>query len=177
MGGTCLCHNLSLKGKCWKKRTKTLKKSFRRMQEILLDSGQVPQYLQEWLRWTTTWQTFEFKYLREWGARWAPAIERGNGGSGSWYLWVTSMYIHQNLAHIVSNLLLFVAMSVHLELNYGWWRLLLVWIISGVLRAVSPVFCAFLVLVMSLCVLLGTESVCLNPDSSLKQLRICSYRA
>jgi membrane associated rhomboid family serine protease len=102
------------------------------LQEILLNSGRVPQYLQKWLQWRTTWQKFEFKFLREWGARWAPALERGgDSGNGAWYLWVTPIYVHQNLSHVISNLLLFVAMSVHLELNYGWWRMLLVWVISG----------------------------------------------
>lgn len=101
------------------------------LQDLLLDAARVPQYLKSWLTWTATWQTFSFEFLKAWGGRWAPALERGNGGSGAWWLWVTSIYIHQNLQHIVSNLLLFIAMSVHLELNYGWWRLLLVWFTSG----------------------------------------------
>ena len=41
----------------------------------------------------------------------------GNDGSGAWWLWVTSVCIHQSLQHIDSNLL-FNAMSVHLELIY-----------------------------------------------------------
>lgn len=101
------------------------------LQDLLLDAARVPQYLKSWLTWAATWQTFSFEFLKAWGGRWAPALERGNGGDGAWWLWVTSIYIHQNLQHIVSNLLLFIAMSVHLELNYGWWRLLLVWFTSG----------------------------------------------
>lgn len=101
------------------------------LQELLLDAARVPQYLKSWLSWTATWQTFSFEFLKAWGGRWAPGLQRGNDGNGAWWLWVTSIYIHQNLQHIVSNLLLFIAMSVHLELNYGWWRLLLVWFTSG----------------------------------------------
>lgn len=102
------------------------------LQELLFNAGRVPQYLQKWLDWRATWQTFSFEFLKSWGGRWAPALERGGyGGRGQWWLWVTSIYLHQNLNHIISNLLLFVAMSVHLELNYGWWRLLAVWMISG----------------------------------------------
>ena len=112
-----------------------------RLQEIISESGRVPQYFREWLNWSTTWQTFDFNFLREWGARWAPALERGgDSGDGAWWLWVTPIYLHQSLTHIISNLLLFVAMSVHLELNYGWWRLLLVWMISG---AWTTLCCSF----------------------------------
>lgn len=94
----------------------------------------MPKFLQAWLSWRATWQTFSFEFLKSWGGRWAPALDRGgDSGGGAWWLWVTSIYVHQNLNHIISNLLLFIAMSVHLELNYGWWRLLLVWIISGAL--------------------------------------------
>ena len=98
------------------------------MQEIIEDSGKVPDYAKAWIRWTPTWQTFRFDFLRLWGGRWGPSLR-----DGRWWLWVTSIYIHRDLQHIVSNLLLFVAMSVHLELNYGWWRLLLVWFASGAL--------------------------------------------
>jgi Rhomboid family len=102
------------------------------VQKLLLDAGRVPQFLRAWLSWQATWQTFSFDFLKAWGGRWAPALDRGgDDGGGAWWLWVTSIYVHQNLNHIISNLLLFIAMSVHLELNYGWWRLLLVWIISG----------------------------------------------
>jgi hypothetical protein len=36
-------------------------------------------------------------------------------------------------------LLLFVALSVYLELHYGWWRLLLVWFISGALMRLPAI--------------------------------------
>jgi membrane associated rhomboid family serine protease len=96
------------------------------MQEVIGYSARVPKYLLKWLSWFATWETFSFEFLKAWGGRFAPSLE-----SGHWWLWFTSFYLHQNLQHIVSNMLLFVALSVHLELNYGWWRLLLVWIISG----------------------------------------------
>ena len=44
---------------------------------------------------------------------------------------MTSIYIHQNLNHVVSNMLLFGGVSMHLEVKYGWWRMLLVWLVSG----------------------------------------------
>jgi membrane associated rhomboid family serine protease len=91
-------------------------------------SGRVPKFLLKWLNWSSTWQSFSFDFLKSWGGRFAPSLEGGH-----WWLWFTSFYLHQNLQHIISNMLLFVAMSVHLELNYGWWRLLLVWVISGAL--------------------------------------------
>jgi membrane associated rhomboid family serine protease len=102
------------------------------VQDIKLLSGRVPEYTREWLKWAPQWQTFNFEFLRSWGGRWGPALKKGN-----WWLWFTSIYVHRDLQHIVSNLLLFVAMSVHLELNYGWWRLLLVWIMSGAYHATA----------------------------------------
>ena len=57
---------------------------------------------------------------------------------GQWWRWFTSIYVHQNVQHIVANMLLFLSLVSHLELNYGWWRLTLVWIISGAMT--SPTF-------------------------------------
>ena len=51
---------------------------------------------------------------------------------GEWWRWFTSIYLHQSLQHLVANMLLFFALVSHLELNYGFWRLTLVWILSGV---------------------------------------------
>lgn len=102
------------------------------VQDVVDYTGRVPKYLFEWLNWSATWQSFSFEYLKTWGGRFSPSLE-----SGDWWLWFTSFYLHQNLQHIVSNMLLFVAMSVHLELNYGWWRLLLVWVISGAQRCTA----------------------------------------
>ena len=100
------------------------------LQELLQLSGQVPDYAKAWLTWTPQWQAFPTNFLKLWGGRYGPALK-----GGDWWLWFTSIYIHRDLQHIVSNMLLFVAMSVHLELNYGWWRLVLVWLISGAARS------------------------------------------
>ena len=97
------------------------------MQAIERLSSEVPQYTKAWLTWSPSWQAFQTDFLKLWGGRYGPALKHGD-----WWLWFTSIYLHRDLQHIVSNMLLFVAMSVHLELNYGWWRLLLVWIMSGV---------------------------------------------
>ena len=99
------------------------------VQEITTYPGDVHKYVTEWLTWTGTWQDFHSDFLRAWGGRYGPGLK-----AGEWWLWVTSIYVHRDLQHIVSNMLLFVVMSVHLELNYGWWRMLLVWVMSGAPR-------------------------------------------
>jgi membrane associated rhomboid family serine protease len=86
----------------------------------------VPEYAKAWLVWRPSWQAFQTDFLKLWGGRYGPSLK-----TGKWWLWITSIYLHRDLQHIVSNMLLFVSMSVHLELNYGWWRLLLVWVMSG----------------------------------------------
>lgn len=98
------------------------------LQAIVKLSRHVRKYVLKWLKWNTTWQDFHSDFLRNWGARYAPGLK-----NGQWWLWITSIYIHRDLQHIISNMLLFVVMSVHLELNYGWWRMLLVWFITGML--------------------------------------------
>jgi len=82
--------------------------------QILLDWMQVPSDL-----------AFNFDYLREWGSRYAPAI-----AAGEWYRWYSSVVIHASFVHMLSNLLLTVAMSLHLENKYGAWRIALLWVIS-----------------------------------------------
>lgn len=102
-------------------------------QEVSELSGDVPAYMKAWLTWTPSWQAFQTDFLRLWGGRYGPALKHGK-----WWLWFSSIYLHRDLQHIVSNMLLFVAMSVHLELNYGWWRLLLVWLMSGARLPCAP---------------------------------------
>jgi hypothetical protein len=80
------------------------------------------------LSWSPGWLDFDVRYLEAWGGRLGLEVKNGN-----WWLWLTSIYLHQNLQHILANMLLFLVLASHLELTYGWWRLTLVWLISGVL--------------------------------------------
>eukprot|EP00873_Tetraselmis_striata_P002547 jgi/Tetstr1/422811/TSEL_013602.t1 len=83
-----------------------------------------PQILLDWMRVPSD-LALNFDYLREWGSRYAPAI-----AAGEWYRWYSSVVIHASFVHMLSNLLLTVAMSLHLENKYGAWRIALLWVIS-----------------------------------------------
>jgi membrane associated rhomboid family serine protease len=83
-----------------------------------------PQRLVAWLSPDSD-LAFSFDYLREWGSRYAPDI-----ADGEWYRWVTSVFIHASFLHMLSNLLLTLVLSMHLETKYGAWRIALVWVIS-----------------------------------------------
>lgn len=85
------------------------------------------------LSWGKAWLDFDVRYLEAWGGRLGKEVK-----SGHWWLWLTSIYVHQNLQHIVANMLLFLVLASHLELTYGYWRLALVWLISGA----NPAACA-----------------------------------
>ncbi|KAK3252000.1 hypothetical protein CYMTET_38690 [Cymbomonas tetramitiformis] len=76
---------------------------------------------------TDGWQSFEFDYLLTWGGRYDPAIKE----DGQHWRWFTSLFLHTGFNHLLSNLLLFIALAAHLEIKYGTPAVLLIWLISG----------------------------------------------
>jgi membrane associated rhomboid family serine protease len=84
----------------------------------LLWWGATPRSMRQWLAfWRPTPQTtFSWPYLAAWGGRYAPALLRGRGGG--WRV-VASLALHASTAHLLSNLLVFLLLSSHLEHSYG----------------------------------------------------------
>mmetsp|Transcript_5445 Transcript_5445/g.10254 ORF Transcript_5445/g.10254 Transcript_5445/m.10254 type:complete len:467 (+) Transcript_5445:975-2375(+) len=70
--------------------------------------------------------TFMFEYLLLWGGRWIPAIH-----NGQWWRWISSLVLHENHNHIISNMSLFLVLSYFMEQKYGTVRVTLIAIISG----------------------------------------------
>jgi len=58
--------------------------------------------------------SFSFQYLLTWGSRYLPAMAHGQ----SWR-WVTSLFIHENYNHLLSNMGLFLPLSYTMECKYG----------------------------------------------------------
>jgi membrane associated rhomboid family serine protease len=46
--------------------------------------------------------------------------------------WITSVLLHQNFMHLLSNCLLFVGLTSQMEAKYGTWRVVLLWVLSAV---------------------------------------------
>jgi len=60
------------------------------------------------------------------GGRWIPAIH-----NGQWWRWISSLVLHENHNHIISNMSLFLVLSYFMEQKYGTVRVTLIAIISG----------------------------------------------
>ena len=46
--------------------------------------------------------------------------------------WITSIFLHQNFLHLLSNCLLFAGLATQMEAKYGTWRLVLQFVLSAV---------------------------------------------
>lgn len=79
--------------------------------------------------------TFSKGYAVLWGARYGPLM------TSDPYRWLTSIFIHQNFQHLISNTTLFTLLSWQIESKYGWWRLAFLWLLavlgSGFFSAVA----------------------------------------
>eukprot|EP00195_Chlamydomonas_chlamydogama_P009647 CAMPEP_0202898498 /NCGR_PEP_ID=MMETSP1392-20130828/7012_1 /ASSEMBLY_ACC=CAM_ASM_000868 /TAXON_ID=225041 /ORGANISM="Chlamydomonas chlamydogama, Strain SAG 11-48b" /LENGTH=1047 /DNA_ID=CAMNT_0049584449 /DNA_START=381 /DNA_END=3524 /DNA_ORIENTATION=+ len=71
--------------------------------------------------------TFNFDYLLLWGGRYGPAL-----AGGEWWRWFSSILLHQNFNHLVSNMVLFLVLCGYLEHNYGTIRIFIIWLAAGV---------------------------------------------
>uniref|UniRef100_A0A061RCH9 RHOMBOID-like protein n=1 Tax=Tetraselmis sp. GSL018 TaxID=582737 RepID=A0A061RCH9_9CHLO len=70
---------------------------------------------------------FSREFLWEWGGRDAPGLME----AGGWTRWCTSVLLHNTFQHMLSNLLLTLALAFHLESKYGAWRISLLWVLSS----------------------------------------------
>lgn len=75
---------------------------------------------------------FQSHFLLEWGANFRPNVL-----AGEWWRLVTSSFIHGGLAHLVLNLYGLFFVSTFIEPLLGKWRLLLVYLVSGILASVA----------------------------------------
>lgn len=65
-------------------------------------------------------------FLIDWGARWAPLLQAEP------HRWLAPMLLHRTFSHLLSNMLLFGALSLQLEVKYGVLRMALLWLFSSV---------------------------------------------
>lgn len=72
-------------------------------------------------------------FLLEWGARWAPLLRAEP------QRWLTPMLLHRTFSHLLSNMLLFGALCLQLEIKYGVVRIALLWVLSSLGGATAPV--------------------------------------
>ncbi|GAX85096.1 hypothetical protein CEUSTIGMA_g12516.t1 [Chlamydomonas eustigma] len=70
---------------------------------------------------------FNAPYLLLWGAKYNP-----NLAAGKWWLWLTSLFVHESFSHLLSNLVLFMILCSYLECNYGTLRVCAIYMLSGI---------------------------------------------
>ncbi|KAL3159188.1 hypothetical protein ABBQ32_011171 [Trebouxia sp. C0010 RCD-2024] len=85
-----------------------------------------PGSMTEWVAWQPSWRLFDFDFLLAWGGRYGPALHQGQ-----WWRWITWVFVHTGFQHVLSNLLVWLALALPLECAYGSPRILAVWLISA----------------------------------------------
>ncbi|KAL0024121.1 hypothetical protein WJX79_010211 [Trebouxia sp. C0005] len=85
-----------------------------------------PSSMSKWVSWQADWRLFDFDFLLEWGGRYGPALHQGQ-----WWRWMTWVFVHEGFQHMVSNVLVWLALALPLEHAYGTPRILAVWLISA----------------------------------------------
>ncbi|KAL0024178.1 hypothetical protein WJX77_004493 [Trebouxia sp. C0004] len=85
-----------------------------------------PSSMTKWVSWQADWRLFGFDFLLEWGGRYGPALHQGQ-----WWRWMTWVFVHEGFQHMVSNVLVWLALALPLEHAYGTPRILAVWLISA----------------------------------------------
>ncbi|CAD7695058.1 unnamed protein product [Ostreobium quekettii] len=78
-----------------------------------------PDALVKWVVKRGDAYQFSSNYLILWGGRYIPLMENG----ADVYRWITSLLIHQDLAHLLNNAIIFLLFSTHLEHKYGTLRI------------------------------------------------------
>ena len=68
---------------------------------------------------------FPVRFLRDWGSRYAPDLAAGQA-----FRWFTSQFVHVDINHVLSNMLLFFVLSMWMEIKYGTARIVVVWFVS-----------------------------------------------
>lgn len=58
--------------------------------------------------------------------RYAPKVAAGES-----YRWLSSIFLHHSYQHLFSNMIIFLALSLHLERMYGPFRVLALWLAGG----------------------------------------------
>lgn len=88
--------------------------------------GWSPDELWEFVTVRDNTTEFDFDFLLGWGGRYLPSV-----GAGESYRWVTSLLLHQSFVHLMSNVLIFLALGSYLEYKYGSMRVAAVIVFSG----------------------------------------------
>ncbi|KAL3143449.1 hypothetical protein ABBQ38_002265 [Trebouxia sp. C0009 RCD-2024] len=89
---------------------------------------QGPNSLWLWLCQWNDCRRFNNDYLILWGSRFGPKMVHGQNA----YRWFSSLLLHKDFVQLGSNLLLFLALGVHLERRYGTRRIAILTVIAGV---------------------------------------------
>lgn len=79
---------------------------------------------------------FKATDLARFGGIWPALIQY----DGSWWRLVTAMFLHGGLLHIASNMFGLILLGRPLEDTIGWWRYLIVYVLSGLGSGVAVVF-------------------------------------
>ncbi|KAL0039710.1 hypothetical protein WJX77_005832 [Trebouxia sp. C0004] len=87
-----------------------------------------PRSLWDWLVQWNTCRRFDDDYLVLWGARYGPKMTQGQNA----YRWFSSLLLYKDFIQLGSNLLLFLALGIHLERRFGTRRLIILTMIAGV---------------------------------------------
>ncbi|GMH36613.1 hypothetical protein BSKO_04486 [Bryopsis sp. KO-2023] len=90
-------------------------------------SGFGPMHLVHWLESlrSDSKRTFLPEFVVLWGGRFLPKVKHEG------WRWITSMLIHENAVHLVTNMFLFMVLSSTLERRFGFWRVTAVSLLSG----------------------------------------------
>lgn len=90
-------------------------------------SGFGPMHLVHWLESlrSDSKRTFLSEFAVLWGGRFLPKVKHEG------WRWMTSMLIHENAVHLLTNMFLFMVLSSTLERRFGFWRVTVVSLLSG----------------------------------------------
>ena len=68
-----------------------------------------------------------------------PYLMRYN--ADQWYRFVTPMFLHAGLGHILANMVAQIIIGSRLENDIGWWRFLILYVLSGIGGILFAVMC------------------------------------
>lgn len=75
-----------------------------------------PKHILQWMSLQTDVNdTFPPDFVVLWGGRYLPRVH------GEEWRWLTSLFIHETITHLATNLLLFLILSITLERRFGFW--------------------------------------------------------
>jgi len=80
-------------------------------------------------------RSFPAKELLTWGANFGPLTT-----GGEWWRLLTSMFVHGSTLHMLVNMFGLALAGPFLEKIIGWWRVLLIYLVSGILSGLASIW-------------------------------------